>query len=165
MQEKKLWQGKTILICDDSKIVQEQLKSFYTNLQLHVLKPVSNGLEALAALEKTPADFVSLDIIMPKMQGIECFWKILDKFKNTKTFFVSCLNQPAIISTHITPKLPPWLFLVKPPRTEEVQVVLKKLTELDNFETEVKEYLKSLNKKEDAPPKTEQAKESSSTTN
>ena len=162
MQDKNLWQGKTILICEDSKIVQEQLKVFYTSLQLNVLKPVSNGLEALAALEKTPADFVSLDIIMPKMQGIECFWKILDKFKKTKVFFVSCLNQPAIISTHIAPKLPPWLFLAKPPTTEEVQDVLKKLTTFENFEAEIKKYIDSLDQKEEVPVKSEQTRESSS---
>ena len=155
MQENTSWQGKTILICEDSHLVQASLADFYAKLQLKPVKPVGTGSEALLSLEKAQTDFVSLDIIMPEMQGVECFGHIIERFPKTRPFFVSCLNQPAIISPYMAQSLPLWLFLSKPPQEEEAKDLFKKLLSIENLKEEIDKYRLSLKEKAESASTTE----------
>lgn len=67
--------GKNIykaIVVDDHKVVREGLKMLLSNLpNLQVLAEASNGEEALKEMEKQNLDFMTLDLSMPIMSGIE----------------------------------------------------------------------------------------------
>ena len=67
-----------ILVVDDEKEIRDLIGIYLSNEGYEVLK-ASNGLEALELLEKQNADLIILDIMMPKMDGIQACVKIREK--------------------------------------------------------------------------------------
>src|SRR5258708_4266425 len=63
-------QDKFILVIDDEQGIQEFIKH---NLEIRSfkVKTASDGLEALGLFEQTNCILVILDIMMPKMDGLE----------------------------------------------------------------------------------------------
>lgn len=60
----------TIIVVDDDPHIRELVSVFLQQEGFTVIA-AENGLEALALLEKTPADLAVLDIMMPEMDGFE----------------------------------------------------------------------------------------------
>jgi len=61
---------RRILLVDDSAIAREPLARLLAYEGYEVLA-ASNGLEALSTLRDHPIDLLLLDVIMPKMNGIQ----------------------------------------------------------------------------------------------
>ncbi|MCM3630779.1 response regulator transcription factor [Paenibacillus glycanilyticus] len=68
----------TILMVDDEAEILK-LMSLYLKNEGYKYLQASNGLEALEILEKQPIDLVILDLMMPKMDGIEACMRIREK--------------------------------------------------------------------------------------
>jgi len=63
--------GKRVLVVDDDRVIQQLLE---VNLELEgyeVVASASDGKEALEQIAKLKPDIVILDIMMPKMDGLE----------------------------------------------------------------------------------------------
>jgi len=60
----------TILVVDDDPHIRELVGVFLKQEGFTVME-ATDGLDALAKLEKSPADLVVLDIMMPQMDGFE----------------------------------------------------------------------------------------------
>ncbi|MBO9598935.1 MAG: response regulator transcription factor [Cohnella sp.] len=60
----------TILVVDDDPHIRELVGVFLQREGFTVME-ATDGLDALAKLEKSPADLVVLDIMMPQMDGFE----------------------------------------------------------------------------------------------
>jgi DNA-binding NarL/FixJ family response regulator len=64
--------GKTILIGDDSPVIRQTLRKILeTQEGWTVVAEALNGLEALDKAEELMPDLVILDMVMPKMNGVE----------------------------------------------------------------------------------------------
>ena len=113
------WQDKTIVIVDDSKPSRDQLEKLYTSMGLKVLKTLESGLAALEVIPHVNPDFVSLDIIMPEMDGIECYFKLRDLELPCDVFLVSALSLESRVVGVYADEIPQAAFLPKP-LTEEV---------------------------------------------
>lgn len=61
---------RRILVVDDDPHIRDVICFALTNAGMTAV-PVENGLEALAHLEREPADLVILDIGMPELDGLE----------------------------------------------------------------------------------------------
>jgi len=102
-----------VLIVDDSQRVREHLRKLYRELGHRVVGECSNGLEAIDLVRELSPDFVSLDIIMPEMDGIEAY-RILRHLENPPhCLIVSALGSESrvlaayereILPTHYCPK-------------------------------------------------------------
>lgn len=66
---------ETILVVDDEKEIRDLIGIYLTNENYEVLK-AADGLEALNFLKKREVDLIILDVMMPKMDGIEACMKI-----------------------------------------------------------------------------------------
>jgi len=85
--------GKILLVEDDVMVV----KMYTTKLTMEgfTLTSAGNGEEGLAALEKEQPDIVLLDIMMPKMNGLEMLRNVRadDKFKDIPVVMLTNLGD------------------------------------------------------------------------
>ena len=69
---------ETVLIVDDEKEISDLIEIYLKNDGYNVLKAY-NGLEAIKILEENEVHLIILDIMMPKMDGIQACMKIRKK--------------------------------------------------------------------------------------
>ena len=69
-----------VLIVDDEQLIRSGMiaRFQYLNFTFERIREAASGMEALALLEKEPADIVITDIKMPGMDGIEVCRRIRD---------------------------------------------------------------------------------------
>ncbi|WP_232698841.1 response regulator transcription factor [Brevibacillus daliensis] len=70
-------QKETILIIDDEKEIRDLIEIYLTNEGYNVIK-AADGLEGLMKLKNHKVHLIILDIMMPKMDGLEACMKIRD---------------------------------------------------------------------------------------
>ena len=69
-----------VLVCDDDKEIVDAIEIYLTREGIEVLKAY-NGEEALEVLEKEDVQLLLMDIMMPKLDGIEATKKIRETSK------------------------------------------------------------------------------------
>jgi DNA-binding NarL/FixJ family response regulator len=83
-----------IIITDDDLLFSESLKVMIeTSMKYQVVALASNGVELLRILDKTSCDFILMDIMMDKMDGIEATRKVKQKYPDIKIIGISGLND------------------------------------------------------------------------
>lgn len=83
--------AETILLVDDEKDIVDLLEIYLSNDGYSILK-ASNGLEALDILNRQEVDLIILDLMMPKMDGIQACLKIREQ-KNMPIIMLSAKTQ------------------------------------------------------------------------
>lgn len=68
-----------ILVCDDDKEIADAIKIYLENEGFNVFK-AANGLEAIEELNKHEIHLIIMDIMMPKMDGIQATMKIREEY-------------------------------------------------------------------------------------
>jgi len=130
-ESSSVWSGKTVLVVDDLAPVRDQLCAIYAAIGMKVVGTASNGVEALAFLEKNSVDLVSLDIIMPEMDGVECYRKIRAKNLSCRSVFVSWLAADPRVPEKLKEEIPVELFQGKP---VDAVVMSERLKKVFSFE-------------------------------
>jgi len=82
---------EAILLVDDEKDIIKLIEVYLKN-EGYVLYRASNGLEALDILRIHPVDLIILDVMMPKMDGIQACMKIREE-NNTPIIMLSAKSQ------------------------------------------------------------------------
>lgn len=82
---------ETILIVDDEKEIRDLIDIYLKNEGYNTLK-AENGISALELLKNNNIDLILLDIMMPKMDGIETCMKIRED-KNTPIIMLSAKSE------------------------------------------------------------------------
>lgn len=80
-----------ILIVDDSNIIQNQIERISQRADLEVAGKASNGEEALRLYEACRPDLVTMDLTMPRMNGISCIEEIVALDEDALILVVSAL--------------------------------------------------------------------------
>lgn len=86
-----------ILIVDDSTVMRKNLYSIFTKNGHDVVGEAKDGVQALALHQELKPDLITMDITMPKMNGVEAVKKIINNDKNAKIVIISALNQKQMV--------------------------------------------------------------------
>ena len=65
----------TILVCDDDREIAGAIEIYLRNEGYNIIKAY-DGIEALQALEKNQIHLILMDVMMPRMDGIQATMKI-----------------------------------------------------------------------------------------
>ena len=63
--------AKRAMVVDDSPYIQKELSKILEKHGCEVVATASNGLEAVKKYKELKPDFVTLDLVMPQMGGIQ----------------------------------------------------------------------------------------------
>jgi len=88
-----------IMVVDDSMFVTKQLTQILTSEHYEVVAIAENGEVALEKYKSLypDVDLVTMDITMPKMDGIECLKKIVEFDKNAKIIMISAIGKQDLV--------------------------------------------------------------------
>lgn len=83
--------SKKVMVVDDSRIVQLQLQKILSDTEYEVVACCQSGEEALEQFDQVQPDLVTMDIIMPGMDGLEAARLILESHPHARVLMVSSL--------------------------------------------------------------------------
>ena len=86
-----------ILLIDDSAFVVKQLQQIFVSENYKVVGTAENGEEGVLMYKEHKPDLVTLDITMPKMDGITALTKIMEFEKEAKVVMVSALGKEDMV--------------------------------------------------------------------
>jgi two-component system chemotaxis response regulator CheY len=88
-----------VLVVDDSMFVAKQLTQILTSEGFEVVDTASNGQEALEKYKEhyPNVDLVTMDITMPKMDGVTALEKIIEFDKNARVVMISALGKQDLV--------------------------------------------------------------------
>lgn len=107
-----------IAVVDDAKFMRLVLRRILTNAGHDIVAEGQTGLDAVDIWAKDKPECMTLDIVMPKMNGIEAVKKIMSFDPNAKIVMVTALGQEAFVLEAI--KAGAREFIIKPFRNEEI---------------------------------------------
>jgi len=84
-----------LMIVDDSNIMRRRIERSQQFEELQLVGTAGNGLEALELFKKTDPDVVTMDLTMPRMDGIECIGKLVALKPAVRILVISALADKA----------------------------------------------------------------------
>ncbi len=84
------------IIVDDAMIMRLRLREIL-EAEYQIIAEAANGQEALALYEDHHPDFLTLDISMPQMNGLEALKSLLSRHPDAKIVIVSAVGQKQIV--------------------------------------------------------------------
>ena len=84
-----------LLIVDDSNIMRRRIERSQQFEELQLVGTAGNGVEALEMFKKTDPDVVTMDLTMPRMDGIECISKLVALKPAVRILVISALADKA----------------------------------------------------------------------
>ncbi len=82
-----------VLVVDDAKFMRHMLKNILVSMGWEVVGEASDGDEACELYETLAPDVVTLDIVMPKTNGIDALKRIRESDPNAKVVMISAIDQ------------------------------------------------------------------------
>ena len=83
--------NKKLMIVDDSMFVYEEMKYMLKDSEFDIVEYAQNGEESLEKYELSLPDIVTMDIILPGMDGMSAADIIIKKYPEAKIVIVSSL--------------------------------------------------------------------------
>ena len=84
-----------LLIVDDSNIVRRRIERSQQFDGLELVGAAGNGVDALELFGKTDPDVVTMDLTMPRMDGIECIGRMVALKPEVRILVISALADKA----------------------------------------------------------------------
>ena len=88
-----------VLVVDDSMFVTKQISQILSSEGFEVVGTATDGQEGLDKYKELfpNVDLVTMDITMPKMDGVTAMEKILEFDKNAKVIMISALGKQDLV--------------------------------------------------------------------
>ncbi|HEY8485044.1 MAG TPA: response regulator [Longimicrobiales bacterium] len=89
--------ARTVLICDDAIFMRSMLADVLKQAGFEVAGEAETGAEAVQRYRELRPDLVTMDIVMPDMDGIEAVRQIIKEFPDAKILMCSAMGQQALV--------------------------------------------------------------------
>ncbi|MDR2725696.1 MAG: response regulator [Candidatus Adiutrix sp.] len=123
-----LGSGQRVLIVDDSPIMRQMLVKIFTDEGFKVAGEAVDGSEALEMFESLNPDLITLDIVMPKMRGIEVLERIMATKPEARVIMASSVSDARTVMHCL--KMGAKQYIVKPYDESKISDAVKKALEL-----------------------------------
>lgn len=120
----------SFLVVDDSSLTARKLGDILAELGHSVVATAATGAEAVQAFHRCKPDFVSMDITMPGMDGIQATQDIMSEFPDAKIIIVTSHGQEGMVMKAI--KAGARSYILKPVKPEKLRSVIEQLTKTGN---------------------------------
>lgn len=117
--------GKNILVVDDAAFMRMMLKDILTKNGYNVIGEGCDGEQGYEKYVELKPDLVTLDITMPKKDGIQCLKDIKNFDNNAMVIMCSAMGQQAMVIESIQAGAKD--FIVKPFQADRVIEAIKKV--------------------------------------
>lgn len=84
---------KKILVVDDAKVIRMIIRQILTRHGFEIAGEAGNGREALEKYKELKPDAVTMDIVMPEVDGIQGLKEIIAFDKQAKVVMISAIDQ------------------------------------------------------------------------
>ena len=89
--------SRTLLVTDDAVIIREIIKDIAISVGWKIVGEASNGREAAQRYAELRPDACTLDLVMPKYDGLYALREIIKFDPDAQVVVVSALNQKKIL--------------------------------------------------------------------
>ena len=84
-----------LMIVDDSNIMRRRIERSQTFEELELVGTAGNGLDAIELFKRSDPDVVTMDLTMPRMDGIECIAQLVALKPAVRILVISALADKA----------------------------------------------------------------------
>ncbi len=116
---------KTVLIVDDAKFMRYVIRRMLSRNGYEIIGEADNGEDAIAQYQALHPDLVTLDITMPRMDGITALKKIREVDEGACVVMLTSMGQEAYVRDAIEAGARG--FVVKPFNEKGVLTALNKI--------------------------------------
>lgn len=89
--------NSTVLICDDAIFMRTMIGDILRQAGFQVVGEAENGHQAIEKYREIRPDFVTMDIVMPEMGGIDAVREIIREDPQAKILMCSAMGQQALV--------------------------------------------------------------------
>jgi two-component system chemotaxis response regulator CheY len=114
-----------VLFVDDSAFMRGILKGIILKDPYVLAGEAENGKVGVEKYEALKPDLVTMDIVMPEMDGIEAVRKIREKYPEARIIMVSAMGQQSMVIEAIQAGARD--FIIKPFQPPRVQEALRRV--------------------------------------
>lgn len=111
-----------VMIVDDSRVVHAEMKKLLADTEFEVVATCRSGENALSTYEEYHPDVVTMDIVMPGMDGFAAARAIMEKHPEARVLIVSSLAYDDTIDEAV--KIGAKGFVFKPINQEQLMGAL-----------------------------------------
>ncbi|AGB40961.1 response regulator with CheY-like receiver, AAA-type ATPase, and DNA-binding domains [Halobacteroides halobius DSM 5150] len=119
--------AKSVLVVDDAQFMRTMLSKLIEENGYEVAGEAVNGEEAVQLYQDLAPDLVTMDITMPKMDGIEAIKEIMKLDSEARVVVCSAMGQKPMVIEALEAGAKD--FIVKPIKPEKVKEALKNLVD------------------------------------
>jgi two-component system, chemotaxis family, chemotaxis protein CheY len=91
------WMNKRVLIVDDAVVMRMMIKGILSKNGFEVVGEAQNGVEAVEKYRQLQPDLVTMDMVMPEMDGITAVKQIVATDPNAKIIMCTSMGQQALV--------------------------------------------------------------------
>lgn len=113
------------MIADDEVFFRTVLREMLTKGGYTIAGEAKNGIEAVEMAKELKPDIVLLDVVMPKMNGLDAAKTITSSGLNLHVIMLSSIGHGTVVNEAMAAGAS--AYITKPPKETEVLSTLKKL--------------------------------------
>jgi two-component system chemotaxis response regulator CheY len=114
-----------VLIVDDAIFMRKMISDILVENGMEIVGEADTGAKAVEKYMELRPDLVTMDIIMPEMNGIDAVRKVMEFDSKARIVMCSALGQQALVQEAITAGAKD--FLIKPFNSARVVEVIAKV--------------------------------------
>ncbi len=114
-----------VLIVDDSQIMRDVISKFLGNFDLEIAATARDGEEAIRLFRETEPDLVTLDITMPKIDGLAALKEMKKIRPDAQIIIVSAINDKSVVLKALDAGAA--LFINKPVSEAAIRTAIEKV--------------------------------------